>query len=92
MSILTSEQIRDLEAVGDGADIYDRISAGRYRYLEARGLVSCTAPSPAPLSDTKPRPYFGVLLTVSGARLLREYQSRVPLNQSAPDGAGSSDV
>lgn len=91
MSTLTRDQVRDLEAVGDGADIYDRISAGRYRYLEALGLVSCTAPRTEPLSATQPRPYFGVLLTVSGARLLREYQSKVIAHLTAPDGAGSSD-
>lgn len=78
MSRLTASQFLDLEAVREGADVYDRISAGRYRHLEARGLVSCVAPRHAggPLIG-QPSAYFGAVLTSSGRRLLDEHAARL---------------
>lgn len=67
-----------LNAIGDGADLFDRAAADIGRGLIKRGLLTVTKPKAS--TRVKGRegapPYYGAKPTASGKRLAAEYFDR----------------
>lgn len=62
-----------LNALGDGADVWERPAAEVCRALEKRGLVSIAKPKDAPKSGAERQPYFGAKPNAKAKRLAAEY-------------------
>ena len=67
-----------LNALGDGADVFDRAAADIGRALEKRGLVSIVKPKEPTRVKGKEAapPYYGAKPTASGKRMAAEYFER----------------
>lgn len=69
---LKTKEIKALEGVREGADIYALDLAMTLRALHKKGLVSITKAMGAPEDGRHRQPYFGCILNVEGDKMIRE--------------------
>lgn len=67
---LTDKQLRILKKIRYGADIYSRPLTIECRKLAGKGLIEITEAQNTPAGGAERQPYFGIILTTKGRKLL----------------------